>query len=79
MRSEGVTAVTDAATPAVMPARRFRIGDNVPVSGSANISLIWSKNKNRTPSFPTEPYQDCWLLFQEISGQVTLKSDNEGC
>ena len=60
MRSVGVTAVIEAITPAVMPARRFRRGERVPVSGSANVSLIWSKKRKRTPSLAIEPYSACW-------------------
>jgi hypothetical protein len=60
MRSDGVTAVTDAATPAVMPASRLRRGERVPVTGSAKASLIWSKNRKRTPSLPIEPYNMRW-------------------
>jgi hypothetical protein len=40
MRSDGVTAVAEAATPAVIPANRLRMGDKEPVSGSAKASLI---------------------------------------
>lgn len=59
MRSEGVTAVMEATTPAVMPAARLRSGERVPVSGSAKACLIWSKKRKRTPSLPIEP---CRLL-----------------
>lgn len=40
IRSVGVTAVVEATTPAVMPAKRLRKGDKVPVSGSAKVSFI---------------------------------------
>ena len=60
MRSDGVTAVADAAMPAVMPANKFRTGDSEPVSGSAKASLIWSKKRNRTPSLPIEPCDTRW-------------------
>jgi hypothetical protein len=64
MRSDGVTAVADAAIPAVMPANKFRTGDSEPVSGSAKASFIWSKKRNRTPSLPIEPCDTRWPCSQ---------------
>lgn len=55
MRSVGVTANVDATTPVTRPASRFRAGVRVPVSGSAKVDLIRSKERKRTASLAMDP------------------------